>query len=220
MSRPRKGCGVFFPLESYSIELVVIFVSVFTLVIASGCSTTREVRRVGLEVDIQLSGKWNDADSRLVSNEMISSCLKSPWIERFHSEKKRDSPVVVVGQFVNNTDEHINPGPLLKDMERAFIESGNVRVVTNKQFRKQLLLEQKFQDSGIVDEETAASIGQQIGADFILFGTINSSRDTWEGKQVVFYQVNLELHHTTTSEVVWMGDKKIKKSVEQKRVTW
>ena len=38
-----------------------------------------------------------------------------------------------------------------------------------------------------------------------------------DGKQVKYYQVNLELIHMETHKKVWIGEKKIKKMVKQKK---
>lgn len=53
-------------------------------------------------------------------------------------------------------------------------------------------------------------------ADFMLQGTINSIVDSYKKKQVVYYHVDLELTNLETNEVVWMGDKKIKKQVSDR----
>ena len=55
-----------------------------------------------------------------------------------------------------------------------------------------------------------------MGADFMLQGTINSIVDSYKKEQVVYYQVDLELTNLETNEVVWMGDKKIKKQVSDR----
>ena len=47
----------------------------------------------------------------------------------------------------------------------------------------------------------------------MLQGTINSIVDAYKKNQVVAYQVNLELTNLETNEVVWIGEKKIKKTI-------
>lgn len=64
--------------------------------------------------------------------------------------------------------------------------------------------------------ETAKKWGRELGADFMLQGTINSIVDTYKKNKVVSYQINLELTDLETSEIVWMGDKKIKKTVSDR----
>jgi PBP1b-binding outer membrane lipoprotein LpoB len=55
--------------------------------------------------------------------------------------------------------------------------------------------------------------GLERGADYILQGSINSIVDAYRRKKTVTYQVNLELTNIETNEVVWIGDKKIAKFV-------
>ena len=50
----------------------------------------------------------------------------------------------------------------------------------------------------------------------MLQGTINSIVDTYKKNKVVSYQINLELTDLETREIVWMGDKKIKKTVSDR----
>jgi uncharacterized protein (TIGR02722 family) len=189
--------------------------------LAAGCGgSSMQVQRLAADEAVDVSGKWNDTDSRMVSEEMIGDCLSNPWIEEFMAGANGQRPVVVVGKVVNKTDEHIQPEVFVKDLERAFLKSGRVRVVTNQQFRDQLAKEQAYQASGVVDPSKAVSIGKQLGANFLVFGTINAIKDRWEGREVVFYQTNLELHNVETSEVVWIGDKKIKKLREQSGTAW
>ena len=189
--------------------------------LVAGCGgSSMQVQRLAADEAVDVSGKWNDTDSRMVSEEMIGDCLSNPWIEEFMAGANGQRPVVVVGKVVNKTDEHIQPEVFVKDLERAFLKSGRVRVVTNQQFRDQLAKEQSYQASGVVDPAKAAGIGKQLGANFLVFGTINAIKDRWEGREVVFYQTNLELHNVETSEVVWIGDKKIKKLREQSGTAW
>lgn len=108
----------------------------------------------------------------------------------------------------------------MKDLERAFIRSGRVRVVSNAAFREWNRKERAGQAEGWTDPNTMASIGNELGANFMLFGTINTIIDEAGGMKVVFYQTNLELHNLTTTEKVWIGDKKIKKVIERDAKAW
>jgi hypothetical protein len=42
-----------------------------------GCST--KVSRVQTDSTIDLSGRWNDADSRLVAEQIVNDCLGQRW---------------------------------------------------------------------------------------------------------------------------------------------
>jgi hypothetical protein len=69
-------------------------------------------------------------------------------------------------------------------------------------------------------EETMKGPGEEVGADFMLIGTINSIRDEAGGKVMMFYQTNLELVNMANNIKVWVGEKKIKKLIKRPRAKW
>jgi len=196
-------------------KTILILVSCF-LALLSGCATT-SVDRVDTSKTIDLSGRWNDTDSRLVSDEMIGDALSRPWLKRFVRNNKGKLPTVIVGTVKNRSHEHINVQTFIKDLERALINSGEVEFVASKGEREELRDERKDQASHS-SEMTAKSEGEEIGADFMLKGTINTILDKISGKSVMFYQVNLELIAIETNKKVWIGDKKIKKFIKKSRM--
>ena len=48
-----------------------------------GCSSTNQVSRVDDKQQVDLSGRWNDTDSRLVSEEMVKDALGRNWSTEF-----------------------------------------------------------------------------------------------------------------------------------------
>jgi uncharacterized protein (TIGR02722 family) len=170
-----------------------------------------------MEVDeaVDLSGKWNDTDSRLVSEDMIADALNRPWLASYRSGHRKD-PVVIVGIVRNRSDEHINTRTFVKDLERALINSGEVAFVASAEERSELREERQDQASH-ASEATAKEEGQETGADFMLQGSINTISDRIKGKEVRYYQVNLELIDIASHRKVWIGEKKIKKLVQRSR---
>ena len=63
-------------------------------------------------------------------------------------------------------------------------------------------------------------MGQELGADFMLLGQIDSILDSAEGESVRYYQVELELIDIETNEKTWIGQKKLKKRISRKRLRW
>lgn len=175
----------------------------------SACN--KSVTRVDPNQQIDLSGRWNDTDSKLVAKEMISDVLSRPWKENFF-RKNQKNPVVIVGTVTNKSHEHIDADIFIKDMEKEFINSGMVRVVDNGEFREKLRTE-RAQQQDYASPETQAKWGRELGANYMLFGTVNSQVDQLGKKQVVNYKINLWLTDLETSEKVWLGDKEIKKYI-------
>ncbi len=184
------------------------------LFVVIGCAT-HKVQRVETDAQVDLSGKWNDTDSRMVAEEMIEDVLSRPWVERYVN-KHNKPPVAIVGTVRNRSDEHINTRTFVKNLERALINSGQVDFVAAKGEREELR-EEKQQQALYSSEDTAKAEGEEIGADFMLKGSINTITDKIEGKAVKFYQVNLELINIETNRKVWIGEKKIKKIIKQSK---
>jgi uncharacterized protein (TIGR02722 family) len=178
-------------------------------ILISGCAGTK-VDRVTHDSVIDLSGRWNDTDSRLVAEEMLRDCLNAPWLNTFTAQGK--VPTVIVGSVRNRSHEHINAETFVKDMERTLINSGKVEFVANKVERDEIR-DEKADQAENASVETRRLAGEESGADVMLIGTINSIVDKEGSKSVVFYQVNLELVNIESNRKLWIGDKKIKKYV-------
>jgi uncharacterized protein (TIGR02722 family) len=175
------------------------------------CATTPKVTRVDPNETIDLSGNWNDTDSRQVAEEMVKDSLARPWVADFQGEKKT-KPRVIVGLVGNKSNEHIATETFIKDLERELLNSGQVRFVASKDQREEIR-EERLDQAKHASVKTAKSMGQEYGADFMLKGQINTIDDQAGKQQVKYYQVELEMIDLLTNEKVWIGQKKIKKTV-------
>ncbi|MFW5781194.1 MAG: penicillin-binding protein activator LpoB [Bacteroidota bacterium] len=187
-------------------------VTILIIVILGGCFSQRKVERVSPDEQIDLSGRWNDTDSRLTAEAMTAQMLGGRWIEEFErSQGKR--PVMIVGLIRNKSHEHIDAETFIKDIERSVINNGSVRIVQAGDKREELRRERADQQE-FASMETAKNWGLELGADYMLQGTINSIVDEYRRDKTVTYMIDLELTNLETNEVAWMGDKKIKKFIK------
>jgi penicillin-binding protein activator len=192
---------------------IIPFMLVLMVAMSIVSCSSRKVTRVDPGRTIDLSGRWNATDARLVADEMISQVLGQRWLSDFQNANNNDRPTVIVGFVQNKTHEHIDAEVFIRDLEREFINSGRVRLVQGGEKREELRRERADQQD-FASPETMAKWGREIGANFIMQGDIASIVDTYRKEKVIFYKVNLQLTDITTNEVVWMGDKEIKKYVK------
>jgi uncharacterized protein (TIGR02722 family) len=185
------------------------------VVLLAGCAQETKVTRVDSEVVTDLSGRWNDTDSRMVAESMVKEALGYQWLNNFSSSKHRQ-PVVVVGTILNSSHEHINVNTFVADLERELTNSQKVTFVAGKGDREELRTERKEQAMYAL-EETQKAPGKEIGADYMMKGSIATILDEAEGTKAVFYQVDLQMVDLESNAKVWFGQKKIKKVVEKKR---
>jgi uncharacterized protein (TIGR02722 family) len=182
----------------------------------AACGT--EVKRMDVNDVKDLSGRWNDTDSRLVAQEMIQDCLSRPWLTNAASAKGK-SPTVIVGTVRNQSHEHIAVDTFIEDLQRELINSGKVEFVASKGERGDVRDERLDQDTNS-SEETRKAHGQESGADFMLSGAINTIEDKEGGKVVVLYQTNLKLLNMQSNQIAWNGQKKIKKFITRAGASW
>lgn len=188
-------------------------IALLILGLTLGCGGGKTVTRLDTASVTDLSGKWNDTDSRLVAEEMIADCLGRAWLQNF-ALAKSTKPVVTVGTIRNETSEHIAMETFIADFERELINSAQIRFVAAKEQRSEVR-EERWEQQEFASKETAKRLREELGADFILQGAIKTITDQ-EGKdRVVFYQTDLEMINIESMEKVWIGTKKIKKGITQ-----
>ena len=188
-------------------------IALLILGLTLGCGGGKTVTRLDTASVTDLSGKWNDTDSRLVAEEMIADCLSRAWLQSF-AVAESTKPVVTVGTIRNETSEHIAMGTFIADFERELINSAQIRFVAAKEQRSEVR-EERWEQQEFASKETAKRLREELGADFILQGAIKTITDQEAGDRVVFYQTDLEMINIESMEKVWIGSKKIKKGITQ-----
>ena len=186
--------------------------------LAAGCATKR-VSRVDPESVTDLSGRWNDTDSRLVARALIEQSLQGDWAEAHARSHGGERPTVLLGTFRNRSMEHIPVETFLNDLERAFVNSGEVQVVAGPDEREELRAEREDQQEN-ARSDTRAGIGQEIGADFVLQGELQSIEDEEGGEKIVYYQVDATLVDLESNVKIWTGQHRIKKYIERRRTVF
>lgn len=190
----------------------IIYALAAIIIVASISSCARKVTRIDPADTPDISGSWNQTDSRLTADELIKQILSEKWLTNHYTEKSK-KPVVIVGLVTNKSHEHIDAETFMKDLERSFITTEKVGLVQSGKKREEMRAEKADMQTN-ASASTIKKFGLEKGADYILQGSINSIVDAYKRKKTVTYQINLELTNIETNEVVWIGDKKIAKYVK------
>ena len=181
----------------------------------SACGSVK-VKRGSAEEQTELTGRWNANDSSMVATKMINSALDGGWLRRHMRENGGKVPTVIVGKFRNLSHEVINVSTFVADIEAALINSGEVDFVASSKEREQLRGERRDQELNARDD-TRKEMGQEIGADFMLIGTLNSFTEKRGGTKNIQYQVDCQLIDMESNRKVWIGSQKHAKTIERSR---
>jgi len=171
----------------------------------AGCASSPAVARVSSDTQMDLSGYWNDTDVRLVAESIISECLASPRIQGFAKNHNGKSPVVIVGSYRNQSDEHIDTSILTKKLETALVNSGKVEFVASSSERGELNSELEYQQTH-ASEETAKNLANETGADFMMQGSVKTIVDSDKKTMTRTYYVTTELIDIETHQKIWMNE--------------
>lgn len=193
-----------------SIRLKAIVILMF-VVLCISCAP-RTVTRIEPDTQIDLSGRWNDSDSRLVADKMIHDLFESERFKEYANENGK-KPTIVVGIIKNKTSEHIDAANYIKKFEMAIYNSNFADLVESDEFRDKLRQERAEQQD-FADPATMAQWGKEIGADLMLFGEMSSEIDEYNKRRVVNYVTTLFLTDIETNKRVWYGQHEIKKMVK------
>jgi penicillin-binding protein activator len=177
-----------------------------TLLLVVSCSSNTQVTRVDPATQTDLSGYWNDTDVRIVCETLIGECLASARVAQFQKTTGK-VPVFIVGTFRNDSDEHIDTSIITKKMEAAILNSGKAEFVASKSERSDIRDERQEQQSW-ASEETAKALANELGADFMLIGSVKTIVDrSGDGKtRTRTYYVYGELIDVETGRKVWIGE--------------
>ncbi len=166
----------------------------------AGCMST--TKTIDTDDQIHYNAYYDFSDKKKIVNDLTASLLKSDIA--YNSQK----PILIVYGVANETSEHINTGGITDDIRLELIRAGRYRFI-NKAQRESISSETAYQQSGAVAPAERIKQGQQLGADYILAGTLRSIEKkqprAWRlfQKKLVYYSLNLEMTNLISGEIAW-----------------
>lgn len=196
-------------------KALAITLSVSVLV---GCAAT--TRTLDPDVETHYDASYDFSDKKKIVQTLTDSLLSSPGVVT-----EPDKPIIIIYGIDNETSEHINTGGITDDIRLSLINSGQYRFINRKQ-RDNLLAEADYQYAGFVPPEQRVAEGRQLGANYILSGTLRSIEKEqprqWRlnKRKMVYYAMNLELTNLETGEITWADNVEIARESSRPIIGW
>ncbi len=190
----------------------------FLTSLLGGCVAT--TRTLDPQAEKHYDASYDFSDKKQIVDVLTDSLLSSPNIVT-----ETAKPIIVIYGVDNETSEHISTSGITDDIRLALIKSGEYRFINRKQ-RGNLLDEADYQYSGFVPPEERVAEGRQLGADYILSGTLRSIEKKqarqWRlnKRELIYYSMNLELTDLETGEISWADNVEIARESSRPVIGW
>jgi hypothetical protein len=194
--------------------ILVLFMSV-PVFLFSGCATTPTVNYGSPEQVETVTADFGSTDLQLIAEKMVNSLLTSPILS------SGKNPVLYVSTVQNRTDEHLDMKSVTDKIKVTLLKSGKVRFSAVGEANDEIIKQLEYQaSSGAVNPQTAKSFGNQVGADFFLYGDFSSIRKSAGRVKDVYYKFTLNLVSIQTGLIEWADEKEIRKQAKKPLMGW
>lgn len=192
--------------------------SISLALIALGGCTNKSVVHYGDATAVETTNiNFGSTDLQKVASQMTDSLLLSPVVGTLTANTR---PILFVESIKNKTSEHIDTESITDSISTKLLRSGKFRFVDMTRVaavREQLNFQQT---GGLVDSSKAIAFGQQVGAQYMLYGNLASIVKSNKDKSDVYYKFTLRLLDLKSGLVEWADETEIRKTKEKKLVSW
>lgn len=181
----------------------------------TGCATEKAFHKGEYDDPTRvelLDDKYNEADMQQMADTIIRAMVACPYVANAPKP-----PVVIVEKVQNRTEEHIDTVSLTDKIRTALIKSGKVRFV-NKSERGTLDEEYDYNAGGNVSGPSAKKRGKQIGADYILSGSMATNVQQVGKEKFIYYKLTMNLTNMEESTIDCTEEREIRKKYLKKSV--
>jgi penicillin-binding protein activator len=197
---------------------MIFWAAMVAAVIMAGCSAS--TRDISPDETIHYDENYDFTDKKAIVEAMVSSLItKSPLAAR------NDRPVMIIYNVANRTSEHIATDGITDDIRQKILDSGKAQFV-NKEQRDNIEKELAYQYGGNVLPETRTARARQIGAEYMLSGTLRSIEKNqqrqirWFKKELNYYSLVLELTDLQTGLIEWTDSTEIVREASRPFIGW
>lgn len=189
-----------------------------TLMLSGCASNDGNVSYVSPEGVDTTAINFNSTDLQTTTQKLVSGMMSSPAIADITKNGQR--PVVFFSTLKNETAEHINTSMLANTVSTEVINSGKFRFTDMSQV-KQMKVQLNYQaQSGMVDQKTAVKLGQQLGAEYMIYGSIADIQSRNRNQQSLYFLITLKMIDLKTGIIIWQDQKQIRKVQKRSTFGW
>ena len=185
-----------------------------------GCAAFRaSTQPVDVTQEQHFTERFDASDMRTITGKVVDQFLGSKFMA-----SQESPPVMMIAGVQNRTHDHIDTKNITDRIRQLIFETEAVRFV-NEARRADLLAEQGYQAAHVTPEQQAA-IGQQLGAQYMISGSLtemksSSPKQVRVSKQVIRdYKFTLEVTDLVTGEITWLAEEEFARLASKPLIGW
>ncbi len=190
---------------TYGVSLLLV-----SLLLLQGCANKVAYQSAS---DVETTNiDFGSTDLQQIAAKMVDSLLSFPPIVQVTNERR---PIIFVDKIKNKTTEHIDTESITDTISTRILRSGKFRFVDMTKIAE-VSQQMDFQNkSGMVNQNTAAQVGRQIGAEYMMYGNLSSIVKKTNSVKDVYYKFTLKMMHLESGIIEWSDEKEIRKTREK-----
>ena len=195
----------------------LLMMSCLTLFAMASCAAY--TKNLSPKDELHYDASYDFSDKQQIVDRLVTPLLSAPL---FPVQTK---PIMIVYPIVNETSEHISTGGISDAIRLKLIQSGKYRFINERQ-RENIQKEAIYQDQGYVDPDLMVEWGRQLGADYILSGTLRSIKKEqpkqWRlhKKERIYYSLDLTMTDLKTGEMVYADQAELAREASRPVIGW
>ncbi len=200
------------------LKFFYMFSFISCLFVFAGCTVT--TRSVSPDEVLHYDETYDFSDKQVIINTLLTSLVTKPPLAG-----TTDRPVIIVYGVANRTSEHISTSGITDDIRQGLMESGKARLLNETQ-RDNINKEANYQYSGNVRADTRIARARQVGAKYMLTGTLRSIEKKQprqvrlKKKSLQYYSLNLELTDIETGLIEWTDKVEVIREASKPFIGW
>lgn len=205
-------------MNKMNIRFLIIMMIYSALLTISGCMASTKNLNPGEEVHYDAS--YDFSDKKQIVDRLVEPLLSASQFFPVHVK-----PILIVYPVVNETSEHISTAGITDEIRMKLLRSGKIRFINEHQ-RENIQMETGYQNQGFVDPAQRVEQGRQLGADYILSGTLRSIKKKqpkqWRlyKKERIYYSLDLTMTDLKTGEIVYADQVELAREASKPIIGW
>lgn len=207
-------------MKMHMMKSIRVIAGTLAVVSLSGCAMFRaQTSTVDVDGADPMNERFGFTDLRQITESFANELAQAPLITN-HAEP----PILMIAGVQNRTSEYMDTKNLTDRLRTLMFQAGTVQFV-NEARREDLLREQGYQ-AAQATPETQVAIGQQLGARYMLSGSLTemadrSPRQVRVSKTVRrYYKLTLEVTDLETGLLAWTAEREFARAARQPLIGW